>query len=218
MNLLSRVVAIILLAFFTPLFVFISLISVISQGLPILFIQIRVGYNFREFNIYKFRTMNLNNHKTLDSQNIKLITKWGYILRKTKLDELPQLINILKGDMHFIGPRPEIPQYFTKNKFHFLKKLKPGLSDYASILLRNEEKILLTIGGDNPYMTILPFKISLAEYYVKKKGFWQDLYLVFVTIIAIVLPKFASKKMVIPIILRDFPELKDDLAKVINYQ
>ena len=76
-------------------------------------------------------------------------------MRKTKLDELPQLVNIIKGDMRFIGPRPEIPEYVVREKFIFLNKLKPGLSGYSSILFRNESEIMSLIDNENPYDDIL---------------------------------------------------------------
>ena len=85
-------------------------------------------------------------------------TKWGNFLRKTKLDELPQLDNIIKGDMRFIGPRPEVPEYVSKEAFSFLRVIKPGLSGYSSILFRNESEIFSMIDSKEPYSDIL--KIS----------------------------------------------------------
>ena len=142
------------------------------------------------------------------------VTNIGKFLRKSKIDELPQLINILKGDMRFIGPRPEVFEYFDKNKFLFLKKIKPGISDYASIILRNESKILRKIGGDNPYEKLLPIKLKLAEYYSNKKCFLLDLKLVSITFISIVFPNLASKYLVLSKMLADIPEF-DDFVK--NY-
>jgi len=124
----------------------------------------------------------------------------------------------LKGDMRFIGPRPEVLEYFERDKFKFLKKLKPGLSDYASILFRNEEIILQNIGGLNPYLKILPLKIILAEYYTNKKSFGEDLFLVLITILAIIIPNYVSKYLIVPIILGDHPELKHDLELINNHK
>lgn len=141
------------------------------------------------------------------------ITALGRILRKTKIDEIPQLLNIIKGEMRFIGPRPEVPEYFDKNTFQFLYKIKPGLSDYASIMLRDETKILLKIGGDNPYTKLLPIKLELAEYYSRKKSFYLDLKLVTITIIAIIFPKFSSRVLIIPRLTKDLPKIKGFLNK-----
>lgn len=89
------------------------------------------------------------------------ITPWGKILRRTKLDEIPQLFNIIKGNMRFIGPRPEIPKYINKEKFLYLKKLKPGLSDYGSIFTRNEDYLMKRIKHSDPYDILLSVKIEL---------------------------------------------------------
>ena len=141
----------------------------------------------------------------------KRVTRFGRILRKTKIDELPQLLNIIKGEMRFIGPRPEVPEYFDKTTFHFLKKIKPGISDYSSILLRDESKILDKIGGVNPYATLLPIKLELAEYYSKKKSFLLDLKLVFITIIAILFPISYAKVFIMLNITEELPVVKNFL-------
>tara|TARA_B100000287_G_scaffold434047_1_gene497352 strand:- start:1330 stop:2013 length:684 start_codon:yes stop_codon:yes gene_type:complete len=218
MSFLSRFIALVLLIVLSPVIAIISLISLFKDGSPIFFIQERVGYNYKVFNIYKFRTMAIRNNDDLGKKEKDRITKWGSLLRKSKLDELPQLFNILKGDMRFIGPRPEVPEYFERDKFKFLKKLKPGLSDYASILFRNEEIILQNIGGLNPYLKILPLKIILAEYYTNKKSFGEDLFLVLITILAIIIPNYVSKYLIVPIILGDHPELKHDLELINNHK
>ena len=87
--------------------------------------------------------------------------------------------------MRFIGPRPEVKQYFSKKNFKFLNNVKPGISDFASIILRNESLILEKIGGENPYEQLLPIKLELADYYSKNKSFWLDLKLVVITTISI---------------------------------
>ena len=130
MEIISRFTAAILTVVLSPLLIGISICNLLLQGRPIIFRQERIGKNFKPFIIYKFRSME-NKGSNLDSfqtgKNEK-ITKWGKFLRKTKLDELPQLFNVIKGDMRFIGPRPEIPKYVNKDSFSFLNKIKPGLS------------------------------------------------------------------------------------------
>ena len=141
------------------------------------------------------------------------ITILGRILRKTKLDEIPQLFNIFKGEMRFIGPRPEVEEYFEKNTFKFLEKIKPGISDFSSIIFRDETKILERIGGDNPYAKLLPIKLQLADYYSRKKSFLLDLRLVFITIISIIFPELASRFFLLPRLIIDIPSIKGFLNR-----
>ena len=168
--------------------------------ISIFFNQKRVGYNFKTFNIYKFRTMVNNTGQLITEPNDNRITLFGKFLRFTKIDEIPQLINIVKGDMRFIGPRPEVVYYTTEKDFSFLNKVKPGISDFASIILRNETKIIKKIGGDDPYNKLLPIKLELASYYAKNKSFWLDLKLVIITAISILFPNFAIKVLLLPLL------------------
>ena len=177
MEFISRTIAFILGLTLSPLLVIISICSLLIQGRPIIFRQRRVGKDFKEFVIYKFRSIksNMDKQNLFDSGNPLETTKWGSFLRKTKLDELPQLLNVLKGDMRFIGPRPEVPEYVTKKKFSFLNKIKPGLSGYSSIIFRNESEIWSMIDSKDPYNDILSIKVGLDNYYIQQKGFIQDL-------------------------------------------
>ena len=191
MEITSRLTALLLTIVLLPLLALIALVTLAIQGLPVIFIQPRVGKNFKKFNIYKFRTIKNKGGDTILSHNGDLlqVTQWGKFLRKTKLDELPQLLNVIKGDMRFIGPRPEIPKYVDKNTFSFLNKIKPGLSGFSSIIFRNESDILSMIDSDDPYKEILNIKLALDNYYVTKKGFLQDLKLVSITIFSLFTPK-----------------------------
>ena len=216
MNLISRLIAFFLIIFLSPIFIITSFFCLVMQGKPILFKQRRVGYNFIFFDIYKFRSMTKIPGLRITLSEDKRITFFGRLLRKFKIDEMPQLFNILKGDMRFIGPRPEIPEYFDKNKFQFLKKIKPGISDFSSVLLRNEEKILSNIGGSNPYQKILPLKIQLANYYSQNKSFLLDLNLVIITIVSIFFPKYASNSFIIPKIKRFLPNSMKIIQKYVE--
>jgi lipopolysaccharide/colanic/teichoic acid biosynthesis glycosyltransferase len=200
LEIFSRLVAFVFIVGFSPIFIIISLFSILFQGLPVFFKQERVGHNFKIFKIYKFRSMVHNSGKSITDPNDLRITKFGKFLRKTKLDEIPQLINIIKGEMRFIGPRPEVENYFSKQKFKFLKNVKPGISDFASIILRNESKILDQIGGEEPYEKLLPIKIELAQYYSLKKSFMLDLQLVIITVISIFFSRFATRSLANPLI------------------
>ncbi len=151
--------------------------------------------------------------ESISGYNDPRITFWGRILRRTKLDELPQLYNIIKGEMRFIGPRPEVPEYFNKKKFLYLTKVKPGLSDYGSIFTRNEDYLLKNITDNDPYNILLSIKIDLANYYSNKKGFFEDLKLVVLTIFSIIIPEFVINKIILPKIKKDLPEL----SNFINY-
>ena len=176
----------------SPVMLAIGLASLIFQGFPILYKQERIGFKFKSFSLFKFRTMKRNDGKELiTNPNDNRITFWGKILRRFKLDELPQLVNIVKGEMRFIGPRPEVRQYTENNNFSFLERIKPGLTDFSSILFRNESKILSRAGGVNTYPQLLELKIELGHLYAKHKSFWLDLKLVVLTLISIILPKTA---------------------------
>tara|TARA_B100002052_G_C15879349_1_gene598448 strand:+ start:1109 stop:1753 length:645 start_codon:yes stop_codon:yes gene_type:complete len=208
MGIFSRLIACLLFLILIPALLFVALISFVNQGSPIIFKQERVGFKLKKFMIYKFRTMMTNNGPSITVTNDKRVTRWGKFLRYLKLDELPQIINIIKGDMRFIGPRPELPEFVETKSFSFLNKVPPGLSDYSSIIFRNESLVLNKIGGPDPYEKLLSYKIQLAKFYSKRKSFIEDFILVLITIIAIVFPSFTSRKLVLPFIIRKIPEFK----------
>ena len=213
MELFSRIMAIVILIILLPLFLLISTGSILFQGFPVLFKQIRVGYKFNTFNLYKFRTMrNNNDEKFITEIRDKRITFWGTILRELKLDELPQLWNIVKGDMRFIGPRPEVQKFVSSNDFSFLTKIKPGLTDFSSILFRNESEILSHSGGIEKYPKLLEVKVELAYLYVEHKNFWLDLKLVFLTLVSI----FFSMTAVTLVKKYFIEKHKPDLIPIIN--
>ncbi len=202
MELLSRLTAITLLVLLLPILLLIGIVSLVLQGRPIIFRQERVGKDFENFIIFKFRTIkNFSSNKLFsDGGGIHQATRWGRFLRKTKLDELPQLMNVIKGDMRFIGPRPEIPEYVDSNTFSFLNDIKPGLSGFSSILFRNESEVVSMIDSKDPYKTILKIKVCLDNYYVNKKGFYQDLKLVGITIVSLFLPKKTGHYMLLKLL------------------
>ncbi len=209
----SRAVATFIFFMISPVFLFIMFCCLLVQGSPIFFVQERIGFNFKTFKIYKFRTMVNNSGGLITLPNDSRITFMGKILRLSKLDEVPQLINIIKGDMRFIGPRPEVKFYLAKYDFSFLKLVKPGISDFSSIILRNESMILEKIGGHNPYDKLLPIKLELANYYSKNKSFLLDLKLVIITSISLFFPNFAITKLAVPLM-----KLKSDKTKEFLYK
>ena len=178
-----------------PLFVVTAImIKVDSQG-PVFFRQGRVGRNFRRFMIYKFRTMVVDAEKNglrITSGGDSRITKVGRILRKFKIDELPQLFNVLKGDMSLVGPRPEVEEYvklYEKDYMEILKR-RPGITDVSSIIFREEEAVLKNqVDPEGYYKKILlPEKIRLAKEYIEHSSFSYDLKLVLNTLHKILNP------------------------------
>jgi lipopolysaccharide/colanic/teichoic acid biosynthesis glycosyltransferase len=165
---------------FIPL-LFIALLVWIDSGYPFFFFQERVGQYGKPFRIIKFRTMQVIpgvDKGTFDAGDTSRVTKAGKFLRKYKFDELPQIINVLKGEMSFVGPRPEVKKWTEKYPCRWAKVLqvKPGITDNASLMFRNEEELLA--GSDNPEKLyeekILPQKLDLYENYVADKKFWSD--------------------------------------------
>ena len=165
-----------------PLLIAVWIFVVLESGLPGLFCQQRIGRGGRDFVLYKFRTMTVRRGTesgSFDAGSSTRVTRVGRILRKTKLDELPQLWNVLKGDMSLVGPRPEVRKWVEAYPARWAKVLtvRPGITDPASIVYRNEEEILAE--STDPEATyreeILPHKLSLYEEYVDTRSFRGDI-------------------------------------------
>lgn len=175
-----------------PFLFFIAIIIKIDSRGPILFIQSRVGKNNHDFNIFKFRTMinetSKNDFLTLGNNDPR-ITKIGYFLRKYKIDELPQLLNVLKGDMSFVGPRPELRYFVNFYSEEDLKilQVRPGITGLASLKYRNEVELLKDIENPENYFikTIIPQKLKHNKEYIKKRSFFFDLKLIGLTILKV---------------------------------
>jgi lipopolysaccharide/colanic/teichoic acid biosynthesis glycosyltransferase len=164
------------------------LIKCDSQG-PVFFTQKRIGKNFRPFLIYKFRTMKEN--AELRGPLITIgedprITRIGRFLRKAKLDELPQLINVLKGEMSLVGPRPELPRFVELFRCEYAEilSLRPGITDLASLKYQDEAKLMgqFTNPEDEYVRSILPDKIRLAKEYIDRSSIFFDLSLILRTL------------------------------------
>lgn len=171
-RIIDLTIAIILgIILFIPTIVIAILVKFSSKG-PILFTQDRVGYKEKVFKIYKFRTMSIGSSKygAITIGNDKRITKIGKILRKTKLDEIPQLLNIYKGDMAFVGPRPDTPEYkeYYKRVDDRFFEMMPGITGKASIYLSNEEELMAQVENPREYYIkeIIPKKVELNEYHL----------------------------------------------------
>ena len=172
------------------------LIRLTSPG-PILFCQARVGQSGRTFNLYKLRTMSLSAEGLqITASHDARVTWIGRILRKTKIDELPELWNVLKGDLSLVGPRPEVPRYVNLENPQWKRVLqaKPGITDPVTLKLRNEEMLLAGIKGDREeyYLKVLqPYKLHGYVDYLNKRGLWTDIKILLQTSIAIMLPRTA---------------------------
>jgi len=174
----------------SPIFIIVSIaIKMDSKG-NVLFLQKRVGRYGKQFNIYKFRTM-VTDAEKLGKQitvgNDNRITKVGAFLRKYKIDELPQLFNVLKGDMSLVGPRPEVPKYvnlYTAEQRKVLN-VRPGITDMASLRYRDENDILGKVDNPEEYYinVIMKDKLSLNLEYIEKSNIFFDIYLIVKTII-----------------------------------
>ncbi len=176
-----------------PLFAVVAILIKIESSGHVFFVQKRIGKNFKSFNLYKFRTMIEDKSKKglpITVGNDSRITMIGSFLRKIKIDELPQLINVLKGDMSIVGPRPELSQYVEKfqKEYEEILMVKPGITDLASLKYRDEAGILgKTKEPEKEYICrILPEKIRLAKEYLKRSSLILDLSIIFKTLIKLV--------------------------------
>ncbi len=176
---------VLLLPFVVPIAIWIKLSS---KG-PLFYVQKRVGENFKEFNLYKFRSMIVDADKkgpSVTSGDDPRITKVGKLIRKTKIDELPQLFNVLKGDMSLVGPRPEVMKFVKEKKEEYNKVLsvKPGITDNAAIEYRDEETIMEQyVDKEKAYIDIvLPEKIKLYYQYIDNISFVNDIRLILKTL------------------------------------
>jgi lipopolysaccharide/colanic/teichoic acid biosynthesis glycosyltransferase len=177
----------------SPLLLVLFLAVAINSGFPVFYLQTRVGKNNKDFKLFKFRTMFLDSDKkgllTVGGRDPR-ITPVGYFLRKYKLDELPQLFNVLTGDMSLVGPRPEVRKYVEMYSMEQKQVLqvKPGITDYASLEYINENELLSK--SSNPEQTyideVMPAKLQLNMKYIREAGLSTDLKIILKTIRKIV--------------------------------
>ena len=172
-----------------PVFLVIAVLIKFDSKGPVFFRQVRVGRYNKDFRIFKFRSMRIGSDKgsqiTVGGRDPR-VTRIGYYLRKFKLDELPQLINVFSGDMSFVGPRPEVRKYvnyWTPEQMRVLD-VRPGITDNASIRFSNENEILDKVDDPESYYinVIMQEKLSLYMEYVDNHSFWGDVQIVFRTI------------------------------------
>ena len=164
------------------------MIRVKMPGGPVIFKQKRVGQDGKLFTMYKFRSMTVSHSgSSVSVAGESRITPLGAKLRKYKLDELPELWNVLKGDMSFVGPRPDVPGYADKLEGHDrnILKLKPGITGPASLKYRNEEELLAKIENPQKYNdeVIYPDKIKINLYYLEHYSFLKDIQMIICTVL-----------------------------------
>lgn len=181
------------LALLSPLFLLVAVLLAVTSGRPIYFRHERVGLGGRPFCVLKFRTMRSGPQGGLPitGRGDVRVTTVGRLLRASKLDELPQLVNVLGGDMSLVGPRPEVPRYvalYTSEQRRVLK-VRPGLTDPATILFRDEEALLGAVpddGREEYYVSeVLPRKLRINLDYLDRAGFIYDMTILARTVAAI---------------------------------
>jgi len=175
------------LAILSPVLSLLALCIWLCDGRPVMFSQMRVGRYGREFRIWKFRTMRSGAIGcAVTAAGDPRITALGARLRRFKLDELPQLLNVLRGDMNLVGPRPEAPQYVNRESpvWQAILSVRPGLTDLATLLHRDEEALLgSSVDAAGFYRrSVLPAKLQLSLQYQRTRSFVRDLKLIWLTI------------------------------------
>ena len=174
----------------SPVLLLIGLAVAVDSPGPVLFRQSRIGKNESEFEILKFRTMRHQDRSAgpqVTSKDDPRITRVGRVLRDWKLDELPQLFNVICGDMSLVGPRPEVPKFadsISSEQRSLIFSVRPGITDFAALEYRNEEAVLA--GSEQPERVyvdeILPAKLALYERYIRERTIWLDVRLIVKTV------------------------------------
>lgn len=188
--LFDRTVSFFGLLFLWPVLLVVALLIRIKMpGGPVLFRQKRVGKGGKLFTIYKFRSMVVDHGgSSVSVEGESRITPLGKKLRKYKLDELPELWNVMVADMSFVGPRPDVPGYADKlvGEDRVVLYLRPGITGPASLKYRNEEKLLASVENPQKYNdeVIFPDKVRINKYYLQHYSFWMDIKMIFATVLS----------------------------------
>jgi lipopolysaccharide/colanic/teichoic acid biosynthesis glycosyltransferase len=165
----------------------------LTSGLPIFFRQTRIGRGGRPFTLVKLRTMRPRRGLPVTAGDDARVTAVGRILRRSKVDELPELWNVLKGDMSFVGPRPEVPEYVDVENpaWREVFLVRPGLTDPVTLRFRNEEKLLEGVEGDRDAFyrqTLQPLKLDGYREYLRRRSWRSDIGVLLETMVAILWP------------------------------
>ncbi|MGO9621880.1 MAG: sugar transferase [Desulfobaccales bacterium] len=174
---------------------------------PVLFRQQRVGRFGKSFELVKFRSMRIENEEPqITAKNDVRVTRVGRLLRKSKLDELPELWNVVRGDLALVGPRPEVPKYVNLEDplWHKVLEVRPGITDPVTVRLRNEEELLLRCGGDPEIFyvnTLQPYKLVGYLDYLQQRTWRTDVRVLLGTVFAIILPVKAKPPEMVEIVV-----------------
>ena len=184
----DRIMALIGLLFLWPVLLVVAILIKIKMPGPVLFVQQRVGKEGKLFNCHKFRSMTVgHNGNSISIAGEARITPLGAILRKYKLDELPELWDVLIGTMSFVGPRPDVPGYADKleGEDRIVLTLRPGITGPATLKYRNEEELLATVENPQQYNddVIYPDKVRINRYYAEHYSFCKDIQMIFCTVL-----------------------------------
>ena len=184
----DRLMALIGLLFLWPVLLIVAILIKIKMPGPVLFVQKRVGRNAQLFNCHKFRSMTVgHNGSSVSVAGEARITPLGAKLRKYKLDELPELWDVLVGNMSFVGPRPDVPGYADKlqGDDRIVLPLRPGITGPATLKYRNEEELLATVKDPQQYndTVIYPDKVRINRYYAEHYSFIKDIQMIFCTVL-----------------------------------
>jgi lipopolysaccharide/colanic/teichoic acid biosynthesis glycosyltransferase len=190
---IDRLMAALGLLLFTPLLLLCALAVWLEDGAPIFFGQVRVGKGGRLFRLVKVRSMrSARPGARITVSGDARITRVGAFLRRYKLDEAPQLWNVLKGDMSLVGPRPEVPDFvdLASPEWRTVLAVKPGITDLATLVYRNEEAMLGTVSDPERYYSevVLPAKLALSIAFIRASSFWLESKLIICTVYYSVFP------------------------------
>ena len=193
---LEVVLAFVALVLSAPLLSLAAAAIFLSSRGPVIFRQKRIGRQGRPFILYKVRTMKVSHEQLAEvtAADDSRILRAGRWLRRTKVDELPELWNVLKGDMSLVGPRPEVPRYVDMQnpRWKIVLEARPGITDPVTLSLRNEETLLSRVNGNREdfYLrTLQPYKLEGYVAYLSERSFWRDVKILCQTFRAVVVPK-----------------------------
>jgi lipopolysaccharide/colanic/teichoic acid biosynthesis glycosyltransferase len=195
-----------------PLFVVIAIAIKLEGGGPVFYSHVRIGRKFQQFRLYKFRSMIISTAEgsTVTAPQDSRVTRIGGFLRRFKLDELPQLINVFRGDMQLVGARPQMRRYVEIfcEEYEELLKSRPGITDFASLIFRDEAKFFYEGSIEEQYVKrIMPIKLEMSLKYARTRTFFSDLEIIFRTVLGLSCPSNAWVNTRFDPAKHSFPEI-----------
>lgn len=185
--LFDRTLSLLAIVVLLPILLLVAIVILVANGAPVMYVQERIGQDGKPFKLIKFRTMHGDEKSPIAASELNRITRVGRWLRRTKIDELPELLNIFVGDMSFVGPRPDVAGYADKLEGDNRRMLtmKPGLTGVASLKYRNEEDLLAAQPNPQEYndKVIWPDKVRLNLLYMERQSLWLDIKVLICTVL-----------------------------------